>query len=212
MLKVVTIESPVHRSLAHIAVCADAGVCVVVDPGDPDVSPIERAFREEGGVRCDFILLTHEHFDHIGGAGRLRATTGARVIASRACALACRDPRLNLSRYADGAGLALEPVDWICEDRGWTIPWAGRRIEIRPCPGHSPGGVAIAIDRFLFTGDTLLFEGPGPAHLPGGDRRALAASAAELRRSVDAGMIMCPGHGRRFGSPAAPGGAASEST
>ena len=210
MIEVVSVESSAYRSLAHVVVRPDAGTCVVVDPGDRDVSAVERAIRDAGAGRCDFILLTHEHFDHIGGAGRLRETTGACVVASRACAAACGDPCRNLSQYRDGTGFVLESVDWICEDWGWTIPWTGGRIDILPCPGHSPGGVAFAIAGYLFTGDTLLAEGPGPAHLPGGDRQALAASVAELRRRFSGGPVVCPGHGRRFGLPAAPGAVASE--
>ena len=198
MLRVVAIECSAWRSQTYVVVCEQTKACLVIDPGDPDNSSLYRAFRKWQIAQCDYILLTHEHFDHIGGAGGLREATGARLVASKACALACRDARKNMSWYLDGKGFTLDSVDWICDVQGWTIPWRGNVIQILPCLGHSPGSVSIVVDRFLFSGDTLLPNGPGPSHLPGGDKVLLATSVSEFRRKTPDDWIICPGHGYQF--------------
>ena len=198
MLNICSIESAVFRSRTYVVIDPPSGCCLVVDPGDPDIRRIETALRAEQVLGCNYILLTHEHFDHIGGAARLRESTHARIVATRACAEGCRDPRKNMSHYLNGKGIALESIDWICEERGWTIPWAGHLIEITPCPGHSPGGAVIRIEQSLFTGDSLLATGPGPTHLPGGNKAGLAAALEELHRKYPGGMTVYPGHGESF--------------
>ena len=198
MLSVVSIESPAWKSRCHVVVNSGTVSCLVVDPGNFDIAQIEQVFVDQEITRCDYILLTHEHFDHIAGAEVLKNKTGAQMIASRACAAACRDVRENMSFYLDGKGFSLGAVDWVCEERGWTIPWEGHRIEMAPCPGHSPGGILIRLNRFLFTGDSLLATGPGPTHLPGGNKAQLALSLEGLRRKYPGEMMVYPGHGEAF--------------
>jgi glyoxylase-like metal-dependent hydrolase (beta-lactamase superfamily II) len=198
MLKICSIESAAFRSRTYVVIDPPSGCCLVVDPGDPDIRRVETAFRAEQVLGCDYILLTHEHFDHIGGAARLRESTRAPIVASRACAEACRDSRKNMSYYLNGKGFELEAVYWICEERGWTIPWAEHLIEITPCPGHSPGGVVIRVEQCLFTGDSLLATGPGPTHLPGGNKAGLTAALEELHRKYPGQMRVYPGHGESF--------------
>ena len=53
----------------------------ICDPGE--AKPVIEAI-EAGGGRCDIILLTHHHGDHIDGVEEIRARYGAKVIGAAA--------------------------------------------------------------------------------------------------------------------------------
>ena len=68
-----------------------SGEAAVIDPGFVD----DRLLAEAAKYKVRHILLTHGHFDHIEGAGRLRALTGAPVTAFRTEAAFAADPGKN---------------------------------------------------------------------------------------------------------------------
>ena len=55
----------------------ETGEAIVVDPGD-DISETE-AILSKHGLMVTMILITHAHIDHIGGAAKLKESTGAPV-------------------------------------------------------------------------------------------------------------------------------------
>ena len=63
---------------SNMYVVVEGHRAIVIDPFD-DVSPAT-------GLTIDYILLTHEHYDHISGVNTWKKATGALVLCSKACA------------------------------------------------------------------------------------------------------------------------------
>lgn len=139
---------------------------ILIDPciiGDTDAI---------GGCRVDYILLTHEHYDHISGVNYWKEKTGAKVICSEACSRGLADPAVNLSRtfqqfcaiqsVRDIDLAAIQNVDYVCQadvtyEKDYELQWEGNVIEFFTLPGHSKGGSGILVDNsLLFAGDSLL--------------------------------------------------------
>lgn len=128
------------------------------------------------GCRVDYILLTHEHYDHISGVNYWKDITGAKVVCSGACSCGLTDPSINLSsifqqfcaiqsvRDIDLA--AIQNVDYVCQadityESNYELQWEGNSIEFFVLPGHSAGSSGIlANNLFLFAGDSLLRDYP----------------------------------------------------
>ncbi|KGE03548.1 hydroxyacylglutathione hydrolase [Pseudohaliea rubra] len=117
-----------------------AGRGFVVDPGDP--GPV-RAALDSRGLVLDAILVTHHHFDHVGGVDALKAETGCTVYGPDNTALPFTDRRLG-----DGDRLTV----------------LGLAFEVLAVPGHTLDHIAYfspAPTPVLFCGDTLFAGGCG---------------------------------------------------
>jgi hydroxyacylglutathione hydrolase len=166
-----------------------AAEAVVVDPGG-DAPQIERELAA-WGARCAAILITHGHWDHLGGVADLAETTGAPVHMAEA-------ERTLLERLAELAPPGVElrsatPDVLLAGDE--TLDLAGIEFETLTVPGHSPGHLAYAADGALFSGDVLFAGSVGRADLPGADWDTLLASIASLAERFPPGTTVYSGHG-----------------
>lgn len=147
------------------------------------------------GESLNGIILTHEHFDHSGGAKYLSEKFNAPLFSSPECARIMRegDPTLTGS-FLFGADM--EPVSNITEVEG-TLDIGEISFEIHSTPGHAPGLISLITveNRHLFCGDLVFCDGGvGRWDLPGGDLDLLRRSVKEsLEWDVS---TLYPGHGR----------------
>lgn len=114
--------------------------CAVVDPGD--AAPVEAWLKAHPDWQLSDILITHHHFDHIGGIERLKALSGARVLGPA-------------KEKIPGRNLAL--------GEGEQVEVLGHNFTIMEVPGHTLGHIAYyqAQQHWLFCGDTLFAAGCG---------------------------------------------------
>jgi hydroxyacylglutathione hydrolase len=167
----------------------EAPEAAVVDPGGD--APELRAELERLKTRCAAILITHGHFDHLGGVADLAEASGAPVYMPGG-------ERQQLERYADFApmnmpGRAYTP-DTLLEG-GETIDVAGISFECVSIPGHSPAHVGFYADGHLFSGDLLFAGSVGRVDLPGADWDTLLASVRKLADRFPPDTVVYPGHG-----------------
>jgi glyoxylase-like metal-dependent hydrolase (beta-lactamase superfamily II) len=167
----------------------DATEAAVVDPGGNAAEL--RLELARTGAACAAILITHGHFDHLGGVADLAEGTGAPVYMPAG-------ERELLERYTEFApfgapGRAYTP-DHVLEG-GETIEVAGIEFECVAVPGHSPAHVAFHTDGCLFSGDLLFAGSVGRVDLPGADWETLLASVRTLTERYPADTIVYPGHG-----------------
>lgn len=151
-----------------------AGRCAVIDPGDEPDRILD--FLDDHGLTCEVILLTHGHFDHIGGLEALRRATGARVVIGE----------------GDRACIQLAP-DQLARD-GAQIDCGALTFTVIETPGHTPGGVCYRCGGALFAGDTLFRDSVGRTDLAGGSFDVLRRSLIKLRDLPDADLEVYPGH------------------
>ncbi len=163
-----------------------AETCIVIDPGDEP----ERIRAACEGRPIEAILLTHGHFDHIGGVAEL-ARDGAEIVIHREDAPMLANPELNACGLVNRLITAPKATRFIRE--GDALSYAGLTLAVLHTPGHTPGGVCYQVGDALFTGDTLFHYGYGRTDLPGGSMHQLAASLRRLQPLARACDIY-PGH------------------
>lgn len=175
----------------YIVTDTESGECAVVDPAiesDELLASIENK-------NVKYILLTHGHFDHIGGAKALKEKTGAKVVIHREDAPALNDGVLSLFKlqYPHKSTPKVE-ADVLVED-GSKIPFANGEISVLHTPGHTRGGVCYIFesDRVLFSGDTLFKLTAGRTDFKGGNPREELMSLAKIG-DLEGDYIVYPGH------------------
>lgn len=163
---------------------------VVIDPGAADPWLTEVL----AGYTLTHILLTHGHFDHIGGVGALRAETGAPVYIHEAEREWLTNPKLNGSVVVMGRPIVTDPPDHLLQD-GDEIKFAGLTFQVLHTPGHTPGGVSFLLPGGCFCGDTVFYRFIGRTDLPGGDFGTLITSIKERLLTLPGDTNLLPGHG-----------------
>jgi hydroxyacylglutathione hydrolase len=161
----------------------------VIDPGgDAAALRLELARL---GTAAAAILVTHGHFDHLGGVADLAEGTGAEVWMPEG-------ERERLERFTEFApvgvpGRAHAPEHLV--SGGETVEVAGISFECLAVPGHSPAHVAYYAGGELFSGDLLFAGSVGRVDLPGADWDTLLDSVRMLADKLPPETVIHPGHG-----------------
>jgi hydroxyacylglutathione hydrolase len=169
---------------------AERGVseAVVVDPGG-DAAQL-RLELARAGARCAAILITHCHWDHLGGVADLAEGTGAPVYVADVEAPVLEQPE----DWYPGTGVrAYTPDVRLAGDE--TFELAGIAFDTLRVPGHSPGHLAYGAEGVLFSGDVLFAGSVGRTDLPHADWDTLVESIRALMDRFPAETIVYPGHG-----------------
>ncbi len=168
---------------------ADGKTAVVIDPAQTRVESelIKR------GLTPKYVLLTHCHFDHVGGVSRLQKA-GAKVLCST-------QEKLLVGTVADlfepfGATREGYVIDETLQDNETRV-FCGIKITALHTAGHTEGSVCYLVEdvgkKYLFTGDTLFAGSIGRTDFPTGDLSALRQSLRRLQLLDD--MPVYSGHG-----------------
>ena len=177
--------------------CPETGDAVLIDPGDEADALLDAIRAHQLTVK--YILLTHAHFDHITGVARAKSVLNVPIGLHRA------DEFLYKAAVQQGIAFGFKveaqpPIDFYLEDAG-VIEFGSCSASVSHTPGHSPGGVCLAIgrngdaSRTLFVGDTLFAGGIGRTDLPGGDLDTLLASIRTVLFAFPDDSVVWPGHG-----------------
>jgi glyoxylase-like metal-dependent hydrolase (beta-lactamase superfamily II) len=167
---------------------------IVIDPGDDIADVVE--VLERHGLKVKLIAITHAHIDHIGGAAKLRALTGAPVYMHR------DDSGLaeNLEMQAQWLNMETPENPGIdtAAHEGDVLRAGAIEAHVIHTPGHTPGSLSLFLpgEKKLIAGDTLFRGSVGRTDLPGGDARQIADSIRSKLYTLPEDTIVTPGHGQ----------------
>jgi hydroxyacylglutathione hydrolase len=166
---------------------------MVIDPGD-DIADV-LALVKKHNLTVKQIVVTHAHIDHVGGAMKLRAVTGAPIL-------------LNQSDYAllkmldeQAAWIGVEDPGKVEIDRsigqGDTVGAGSLAANVIHTPGHTEGSVCLYFpaEKKLIAGDTLFAGSIGRTDLPGGSTQKIIDSLQEKVLALPDETLVVPGHG-----------------
>jgi glyoxylase-like metal-dependent hydrolase (beta-lactamase superfamily II) len=191
LVELAIVVDPMFDQNCYVLRRRDTNDALVVDPGLQHPQTI--AVLEQRGLRCDRILLTHGHPDHVSGVPAVKAVFG--------CEAAIHpDDREQLEAVHYLPGVPDDLPDVICEQDltdGEVLSWQGLGIEVVHTPGHTRGSVCFRIGPDLLSGDTLFNRGIGRFDLPGGSRSALIFSIEQRIYTLPPETVVYPGHGQR---------------
>jgi glyoxylase-like metal-dependent hydrolase (beta-lactamase superfamily II) len=176
---------------------------------DPNISEEALIYIKENSLALDFIILTHEHYDHISGVNWIKEFFNCQVICSKNCSEAIKHPSLNFSKYFNiimemlpgnkpEDSIVIDPysctADSIFTDEK-NIEWNGHNIKLISTPGHSKGSISTVIDeKYLFSGDSLLKDYPAPTNLLGGNPKIYKEYTWRFFRTLPYDKNVYPGH------------------
>lgn len=157
---------------SYILICQRTNESVLVDaPGEAD-----RVLQRFKKTSPEYILITHNHFDHIGGLSELKTALNIPVAA----------------HLADGDSLPVE-VDLLLK-HGDKMIFGAVELKVLYTPGHTPGSVCFQVGNYLIAGDTLFPGGPGKTRSPADFRRIIESITQRLFVLPDETEVY-PGHG-----------------
>jgi hydroxyacylglutathione hydrolase len=181
--------------------------CLVVDPGQDAVEPLEAVLAEHRLTPLA-VLLTHGHFDHTFSVSPVCDGHDVPAWIHPADRAMLADPMIGLSREAAaffGGRIELrEPREVKELADGAALEIAGVSLRVEHAPGHTGGSVLFCTDtvgpenentEVILAGDTLFAGSIGRTDLPGGDHAQMLVSLAAMMDAHEDTAVVLPGHG-----------------
>ena len=162
---------------------------LVIDPAAETDRIIAEA--ERNGIEIKYIVNTHGHVDHISGNADMKRKTGAKIIIHEADAdMLVSTPAMVLNMFR----AKNSPAADITVKDGDIIRVGSIGLTVFHTPGHTPGGISLYTDGYVFTGDTLFVESVGRTDLPGASWETMAKAIREKLLTLPDDTVVLPGH------------------
>ncbi|GMQ90583.1 MAG: MBL fold metallo-hydrolase [Gammaproteobacteria bacterium] len=193
-MKVTIVPVTAFAQNCSLLCCEATTKAAVVDPG----GELERILQtaEQAGVEIEKILVTHGHIDHAGGVADLAERLGVPVEGPQ------REDQFWIDALpVQSQQFGLPPARSFVPDRwlqhGDTVNIGQLELEVRHCPGHTPGHVIFfhAPSRLAIVGDVLFKGSIGRTDFPRGDHATLVRSIREQLWPLGDDVQFFPGHG-----------------
>lgn len=194
MLKYLTVPVTAFQQNCSLLWCDQTLRAAVIDPG----GDLDRLLGHVArlGLALEQIWLTHAHIDHAGGTAELASRLGLPIIG----------PHTGDQFWIDGLpqqgamfgfppAQPFTPTRWLAD--GDTVALASHVLQVRHCPGHTPGHVVFYSPdiRRAFVGDVLFAGSMGRTDFPGGNHAQLIASITQRLWPMGDDTVFIPGHG-----------------
>ncbi len=166
---------------------------MVIDPGD-EIEAILALVRKNN-LTVKQIVVTHAHIDHVGGAMKLKAATGAPILLNQ------NDSALLKMLDVQAAWLGMRPPEKVELDGspgdGEILQVGSKKAQVLHTPGHTEGSICLlfAPEKTLVAGDTLFAGSIGRTDLPGGSYDKIVRSLHDKLLALPDDIQVVPGHG-----------------
>ncbi len=166
---------------------------MVIDPGD-DIEDVLGLIRKHN-LQVKQIVITHAHIDHVGGAMKLRAATGAAILLNQNdyALLKILDAQAAWIGVADPGKVEIDQSVGQAD----SVRAGSLTANVMHTPGHTEGSVCLYFpaEKTLIAGDTLFAGSIGRTDLPGGSFDKIINSLREKVLALPDETIVIPGHG-----------------
>ncbi|MGA2746047.1 MAG: MBL fold metallo-hydrolase [Candidatus Sulfotelmatobacter sp.] len=166
---------------------------MVIDPGD-EIEDVLTLIRKHN-LQVKQIVITHAHIDHVGGAMKLRAATGAPILLNQ------NDYELLKMLDVQAAWIGVASPGEVVIDHsvstGELVTAGSLTAQVLHTPGHTEGSICLYFpaQQKLIAGDTLFAGSIGRTDLPGGSHKKILSSIHETLLALPDETVVVPGHG-----------------
>ena len=166
---------------------------MVIDPGD-QIEDILSILKSEN-LKLKQIVITHAHIDHVGGAMKLKAATGAPILMNQ------NDLALLKMLDLQAAWIGMKAPGTVQIDEsvseGKVLRIGGLAGNVMETPGHTEGSICLHFpqQQMLIAGDTLFAGSIGRTDLPGGSYEKILHSLHNQLLALPDETQVVPGHG-----------------
>ncbi len=167
---------------------------IVIDPGDAIESIL--AIIKKHALTVTQIVVTHAHIDHVGGAMKLKAATGAPILLNQ------NDQALLRMLDVQASWLGMRAPGEVTIDAsiadGDLVKAGSLQAQVLHTPGHTEGSICLlfAPQQVVIAGDTLFAGSIGRTDLPGGNYKKIIESLRGKLLALPDETIVVPGHGQ----------------
>lgn len=184
MLNIKAVPAGIYEANCYILVDDESRECIIIDAGG-DAGRIESAVESmKGNPKC--LLLTHGHFDHVGGVEEICSKYSIPFYISKIDEEYMEKDNSVFGTLPKASGYLKE---------GDIIKLGSYEIKVLETPGHTKGGLCFAVDNKVFTGDTLFQGSVGRTDFPGGDMGEIINSIKSKLLPLGDDVEVYPGHG-----------------
>ncbi len=194
MLHYLTIPVTAFEQNCSLLWCDQTAEAALIDPGG-DLDRLTTAI-EQRHLKLTQIWLTHAHIDHAGASAELAARLQVPIIGPHPADQFWIDGLPAQSKmFGLPPALSFTPTRWLFD--GDTVTLGQSTLEVRHCPGHTPGHVVFYAPEIgrAFVGDVLFAGSIGRTDLPQGDHATLISSIVERLWPMGDATVFIPGHG-----------------
>ena len=164
---------------------------IIIDPAENDDVIIDFALKNADKPN-KAILLTHCHFDHIGGVEAVKGIWNCDIVIGEYEADGLKNPNVNFSAMWGNRSMSID-ADVKVRD-GQILNFGEFTAKVFHTPGHTLGSVCYLVDDILFSGDTLFNLSIGRTDLPTGSFDTEIKSLKRLMLLDNATRVLS-GHG-----------------
>lgn len=192
------VNEPIDSNCYLIYDTTISSKCIIVDPGSQKEYKLD-GILEKLYLVPEYIILTHEHFDHCWGVNHLRKRyPDVRLSCTAICSKAIQNERLNYSHYSGYEEFKIEPADILLEDIDWILKWNGYVFYFEPAKGHTASGIIFHVATTLFTGDSLIKGAATITKFKSGSDSDFKETLKIIETKKGKKYTIYPGHGDVF--------------
>lgn len=190
-------DGPIQAN-SHLIVCEETNKAALIDANGFSEDAIFD-YLEKNDLKLECLLLTHGHYDHVYGAKKVQDKAQVPVYLNNKdlFLMEMLGEQLTLSGLPPIGPPAEKPAQTTPLKDGETIRVGNIEIKALLTPGHSAGSLTfyLPLQKMIFCGDLILFNGVGRTDLPGGSYEVLLDSIHDIIKKLPEDVEIYPGHG-----------------